>query len=263
MRLPTARKKGARCRRPSGSSYRHRPFARLMGPSGKAIRSRHNSSVRGVAPRMSLSSRSDSPWLARRGSFPLLQLAENVRHYVAAVPHDYGHLRRKTGCPSAAVLRSSTCDRVLSRGHGNRVLPVGADGRGKPSASRRNEDVSPTGREDAAAERTGLVYKSSDGQKPAGDRSSRWLRRRAVWRARRMSEPPCKEPDTERQDNRPGPKHPPHALVTSSQMMPPLTLGVTWGARVSVPTGSDFSTVCPTVSDAVQHPVDLRCICNG
>lgn len=182
---------------------------------------------------MSPPSRSDSPSPARRGSLPLLLLAENVRHYVAAVPHDYGHLRRKTGCPSAVVLRTSTCDRVLSRGHGNRVLPVGADGRGKPPASRRNEDVSPTGREDAAAKRTGLVYRSSDGEKPAGDRSSRWLRRRAVWRARRMSEPPENEPDTERQDNRPGRKHPPHAVVTSSQMMPPLPLCATWGAWVA------------------------------
>src|SRR5438046_7752705 len=84
--------------------------------------------------------------------FPLLLLAENVRHYVATVPHDYGHLRGKTGYPSAVVLRTSTCDRVLSRRHSNRVLPIGADGRGKPPASRRNESVSPTGREDAAAE---------------------------------------------------------------------------------------------------------------
>lgn len=174
---------------------------------------------------MSLPSRSDRPWLARRGSFPLLHLAEDVRHHVVSVPHDYRHLRRKTGCPSAVVLRTSTFDRVLSRGHGNRVLPVGADGRGKPPASRRNEEVSPTRREDAATKWPGLVYRSSNGEKPAGDRSSRWLRRRAVWRARRMSKPLCNEPDTERQDNRPGRKHPPHAVIPSSQMMPPVPVG--------------------------------------
>lgn len=85
-----------------------------------------------------------------RAVFPLLLLAENVRHYVAAVPHDYGHLGRKTTvsvrrCTEDFDLRPCTVP-----GHGNRVLPVGADGRGKPPASCRNEDVSPTSEAAAA-----------------------------------------------------------------------------------------------------------------